>query len=162
MAEQKKPWMEPGPRPLATEDAHGSVQEDDGFNDRRATVLLNTRSARMVAFVKRVRELRGGYFDPSLFGEPGWDILLDLYEADLSFRELSINAVCVGARVPPTTGLRWLAALQSKGYVARRDDPMDARRKFVLLTDTGARAMAALFDAFENELVRLQPPRTDR
>lgn len=124
-------------------------------------MLLGESTAAIVAFIKRVRVMRDNFFDPTLFGEPAWDILLDLYEAELSFRELGVNAVCAGARVPPTTGLRWLRTLELKGYIARRDDPMDARRTFILLTESGARAMMALFAAFDAELSRLQRRRSE-
>lgn len=37
------------------------------------------------------------------------------------------------ARCAPTTGLRWLAALEDRGLVRRFDDARDGRRKLVVL-----------------------------
>ena len=82
------------------------IAEDDGFNERRAMPLLNSRMLRVVGLVKRFRGLRRGFFAPSLFGEPGWDILLDLFEAELSFRHLTStrSASGRGFRPRPASG----------------------------------------------------------
>jgi predicted transcriptional regulator len=87
------------------------------------------------------RDRRRSYFDPELFGEPGWDILLDLFISKAKGQRISITSACIGSRVPPTTALRWLAALESQGLISRTGDIDDKRRNWVELTDTGFRAM---------------------
>lgn len=75
--------------------------------------------------------------DPALFGEPAWDILLDLFVSYRDGRKISTSSACIGAAVPPTTALRWLTVLSERGMIEREDDPNDARRHFVRLTPHG-------------------------
>lgn len=60
-----------------------------------------------------------------LFGEPAWDILLQLFIAACEGRRLSIAAACSGAGVPESTALRWIAILESRDVVVREGDPRD-------------------------------------
>lgn len=66
---------------------------------------------------------------------PAWDIMLDLYQAHLQGKRISVTSACIGGACPPTTGLRWLQALESSNLVAREPDPQDKRRQVVALTD---------------------------
>ena len=88
----------------------------------------------------------------TLFGEPGWDILLDLFIAAKENRQVSVMSACIGAAVPSTTGLRWISALEREGLLAREDDPNDARRTHVLLTSRGYSGMVDYFNATSRAL----------
>jgi MarR family transcriptional regulator, temperature-dependent positive regulator of motility len=76
-----------------------------------------------------------------LFGEPGWDILLDLYIADRRRTEVQVSSVCLDAGVPSTTILRWIARLEQEGLIYRIADSADARRRYVRLTEDGHEMM---------------------
>jgi len=76
-----------------------------------------------------------------LFGEPAWDILLDLYIAHAENKPVSVSSACIGSAAPPTTGLRWLGVLSEQGLILREHDPEDQRRVLVRLTDEGLAAM---------------------
>lgn len=76
-----------------------------------------------------------------LFGEPGWDILLDLYIADRRRTEVQVSSVCLDAGVPSTTILRWIARLEQEGLIYRIADNADARRRYVRLTEEGHEMM---------------------
>jgi DNA-binding MarR family transcriptional regulator len=91
--------------------------------------------------VLRTRAVRGKFFDPELFADPAWDILLALYEAKLTQRRISVSSCCFAAQVPTTTGLRYIAALCRQGMVLRTPDPLDARRMFLSLSREGSAAM---------------------
>lgn len=94
----------------------------------------------------RSRRRRNEVFrDDSLFGEPAWDILLDLFIAAKDRKRLPVTSACIGAAVPTTTALRWLAVLEEKGLVVREQDTVDARRIFVRLSGTGYEKMVAYF-----------------
>jgi DNA-binding MarR family transcriptional regulator len=80
------------------------------------------------------RRRRSKYFDSALFGEPAWDILLDLFIAEKEGRRVSVTSACIGAAVPPTTALRWILVLENEELIWREDDPKDARRAFLYLT----------------------------
>jgi len=87
------------------------------------------------------RRRRAKYFDEDLFGEPSWDILLDLYIASREGRRVPTTSACIGANVPPTTALRWLRMIEAKGLVERESDGRDGRRTFVGLSRKGLAAM---------------------
>ena len=90
----------------------------------------------------RARRMREAIFnEPDLFGEPGWDILLDLSVAHEAGVRVSVSSACVGACAPPTTGLRWLSILEGKGLVEREDDLLDGRRTYIRLTRKGLSKM---------------------
>lgn len=93
------------------------------------------------------RRLRTRYFSPSLFGEPVWDILLDLYVGYVAGRPISTSDVALAASTPLTTTLRWIDVLQGKGLIERWPDPNDKRRMYVGLTESGQLAMARYLDA---------------
>ena len=93
----------------------------------------------------RRRKRTAIFGDPELFGEPGWDILLDLYIAQAEDKPVSVSSACIGSASPPTTGLRWLGVLAEQGLVAREHDPQDQRRVLVRLTDKALNAMDDYF-----------------
>lgn len=68
---------------------------------------------------------------------PGWDMLLDLYQAKLRGRQISVTSACIGGACPATTGLRWLQVLEGRSLVLRKPDCADRRRTVVELTDGG-------------------------
>lgn len=68
---------------------------------------------------------------------PAWDMMLDLYQARVRGKQISVTSACIGGACPATTGLRWLQALESMNLIARQADPDDRRRFVVALTDAG-------------------------
>ena len=102
------------------------------------------------AAVRRICELRrkrNEIFPGKLFGDPTWDMLLQLYAARLDMRRLSITRLTSLCGVPATTVLRRLGVLEKAGLVVRTDDPLDARRVHVALSFAGAEAMERSFAA---------------
>jgi DNA-binding MarR family transcriptional regulator len=106
------------------------------------------------------RRLRRTLFDPHLFGEPGWDILLALYVIDDVERRLSIAELTTLTHVPLTTTLRWLACLEEQGLVSRTIAPNDQRMVLVELTDKGRRAMDSYFSPAQDSCVSVRLPGT--
>jgi DNA-binding MarR family transcriptional regulator len=88
-----------------------------------------------VRSIIRSRRLREEHFDRSLFADPAWDILLDLYAGRLEGRLSYVTSACAASGVPTTTALRWIKVLEGAGLVARSADPTDARRARLALTD---------------------------
>ena len=97
--------------------------------------------------VIRARRMRGQFFEDSLFGDPAWDMLLDLFAAGLERRQVSVSSLCIAAAVPPTTALRWIATMNESGLFERRADPSDRRRAYIGLSDKGAGGMRAYVTA---------------
>ena len=110
------------------------------------TLAERTLYANMARAAYAKRRKRGSLFgDLELFGEPAWDILLDLYIAHTEGKSVSVSSACIGSASPPTTGLRWLGVLSEHGFVAREHDPQDQRRVLVRLTQKAIKAMDAYF-----------------
>ena len=100
------------------------------------------------AFIRRIlraRLDRNRFFPSHLFADPAWDMLLDLYAAELGQQRVSVCSLCAAANVPTTTALRWIASLEREGLVERNPDPLDARRFFLSLSGKASQAMAQYF-----------------
>ena len=102
-------------------------------------------TAKAVRAVIAERRLRDRFLDSDLFGEPAWDMLLDLYAARLEHQRVSVSSLCIAAAVPSTTALRWLRTLTESGLVVRRADPHDKRRVFIELGEPAARGLTGYF-----------------
>jgi hypothetical protein len=91
--------------------------------------------------IYRSRRSRDRILPNELFGEPAWDLMLDLFASECEGRRISVTSACIAASVPPTTGLRWISVLITFGLVARDEDPADRRRAYIDLTPRGRSAM---------------------
>lgn len=105
------------------------------FSTRAQDIPQSTISAKAIRDMIKLRRLRDSFFDAELFADPAWDILLDLMAARLEGRNVSVSSLCIAAAVPPTTALRWITAMTESGMLLRRQDPDDARRVFIILSD---------------------------
>ncbi|MBX9886020.1 MAG: winged helix DNA-binding protein [Novosphingobium sp.] len=101
------------------------------------------------------RSRRNHLFDADLFGEPAWDLLLDLFVATHEGRPVSVTSACIAANVPTTTALRWISALEAKGLIERANDPRDARRALLRLTGTAYDRMLSYFSLDERSAIPL-------
>lgn len=95
----------------------------------------------------QARRLRDRYLPPDLFADPAWDMMLDLMAARLAGKRVSVSSLCIAAAVPPTTALRWIGQLTDRGIFVRTNDPDDARRVFISLSDEAAESIIAWFAA---------------
>jgi DNA-binding MarR family transcriptional regulator len=104
---------------------------------------------RLAEQIYNERQRRDRFFPADLFGEPAWDILLDLFVASRSNQPRSIKEVCISSRVPDATALRYIGQLAAYGLVERRPDKTDQRRKFLRLSPTGYRHMLDYLDSMQ-------------
>lgn len=98
-----------------------------------------------VRAVIRARRLRARFFDADLFADPAWDMLLDLFQAEIAQHRVPVSSLCIAASVPPTTALRWIKTMTDNGLFRRRADPHDGRRIFVELAPDASGAMRRYF-----------------
>jgi DNA-binding MarR family transcriptional regulator len=117
-----------------------SVADIPGHHTENCAELLSR-----VQTIIRDRSRRATHFSSELFGEPAWDILLELYAAELSQQRVPTSQVTVQASIPATTVLRWLKVLDAAGHIVRRPDPLDARRVYLSLTPKASGAMTSYF-----------------
>ncbi len=95
------------------------------------------------------RQKRKSFFDPHLFADPAWDMLLDLTAAHGEGQRVSVTSLCIAAGVPATTALRWLTQMVESGVLRRVADPKDRRRVFIELSDSSRMGMAGYFAAID-------------
>jgi DNA-binding MarR family transcriptional regulator len=122
-------------------------------NDAGTGLIHGKGNAALAKGIIRARTERAKHLPRSLFADPAWDILLELYSAELAQRRIAVGELCAAAKVPTTTGLRWLTALEANHLIQRHTDPLDARRFFVSLTDSGAKAMESFFKGVKDALI---------
>jgi DNA-binding MarR family transcriptional regulator len=94
----------------------------------------------------RERRARDLFLGTALFGEPAWDMLLELYVARAEGRRLTTTGACMASGVPSTTALRWLIKLEEASLVRRSYDSGDGRLALVDLTDEAVGSMAELLN----------------
>jgi DNA-binding MarR family transcriptional regulator len=100
-----------------------------------------------VRAIIRARRLRDQYFGTDLFADPAWDILLDLYAAQLEKQRVAVSSLCIAAAVPATTALRWIKTLTDLGLLVRSADPQDGRRVYIELSPATEAGLAAYLTA---------------
>lgn len=111
--------------------------EDAALENARAT--LRRRLLR--------RQLIGA---EELFGEPAWEMLIDLFIHEGEGKLLSTSDLCVTSTIPMSSALRLVQKLCDAGLIDRFPDLMDARRSLVRLRpDTAHRLRAYFSDAPE-------------
>ena len=95
-------------------------------------------SKRLYAMRTRRRE----FLSPDLFGEPGWDMLLALFNADGGGHKLTVSSLCAASQSPDTTALRWIERLIQLDLIERAKSPLDKRVFFVVLKPAGRTAIS--------------------
>lgn len=115
--------------------------------------LVDADLERDVRKIIRARRAREQFFDASLFADPAWDMLLDLFASDIGNQRVPVGSLCAAATVPATTALRWIRNLERSGLVRRHQDPLDGRRCFVSLTFEASLAMASYFKSIARPTV---------
>ncbi|WP_375196073.1 MarR family transcriptional regulator [Sphingobium sp.] len=82
------------------------------------------------------RRRRDQMFGADLFGEPIWDMYLDLFANAVEDRPVSISSLCIASGAPTTTALRQIGMLVDRGLLLRRQDSTDGRRVLIELSPT--------------------------
>lgn len=100
------------------------------------------------AMIKRIlqntminRQKRAEFLPGELFSDPVWDILLDLAVAYIDGRPIPVSSACIASGAPISTALRRIRELTDAGMIVRWQDPDDARRDMVSLTEESMERM---------------------
>lgn len=96
------------------------------------------------------RRLREKFLNKDLFGEPSWDILVDLFICSLTGRQVSVSSVATASCVPATTALRYIEDLCDRGLIERKASIEDRRVSYLTLTAETRQAIASYFIEREN------------
>jgi predicted transcriptional regulator len=113
---------------------------ETGYAESR-TPDISTEDMLAAESAFRSRREREEIFDATLFSDPAWDMLLDLYIARARGRRVTTSCACVAANCPPSTALRWLELLERQGLIERSDHDRDKRVRCIALTSKGVEGM---------------------
>lgn len=94
-------------------------QAETRDDDPPARAVEGSDAAALAAYIHKARRHRDRFFDPTLFSDPAWDMLLELFATAARGRDASVAGLCAAAAVPPATALRWIERLEAKGMVSR-------------------------------------------
>jgi len=83
---------------------------------------------------RRVRLRRNAAMDTTIFRDPAWDMLLDLYCAEHEGKRLTVSQLSYGSGVPIATAIRHIDRMVDADLVKRLDDAKDQRCTIVALT----------------------------
>lgn len=109
----------------------------------QAVVRAIERVTALIALRQQRDALMGAHF----FGEPAWDMLLDLFIARAEGRKTSSTSAAVASRAPTTTALRYISILHQAGLIEKQHAEHDLRVHYVSLADNTYRNMVTLFSS---------------
>jgi DNA-binding MarR family transcriptional regulator len=106
----------------------------------------------LAATIWQARRRRDALLDVGapLFGEPAWDILLQLHAAG-DAQPLTVTQACYGTNAALSTGLRYLSLLSARGLLVREPSKADRRSSLVRLSASGERMTERLVGTFVQE-----------
>jgi hypothetical protein len=88
------------------------------------------------------------------FGEPSWDMILDLYIATVEERRVDMSGLCLASGVAPTTAVRYVEMLVTEKLIGRVADAHDGRRTYVMMLPPLQLAIERWLDA-EGAILKL-------
>lgn len=137
---------------IGDETAPPPVQGDPKAPQAARIISARMRKDLVEVAVKiiEMRNFRHKIFENRVFGEPGWNILLDLVAADDGDQQCAVTDLFVDSPTAPTTLLRWVINLMDMGLISRSPDTLDQRRSFVSLTPLGREKMTIYLSRIRN------------
>lgn len=103
---------------------------------RHECELVRTAYAILLRRRRRLDE-----FNSAIFGEPAWDMLLELYVRETSGVSSTAEQLKAAPVIPASTAARWIKHLENDGIIVLHDHPNDRGTAFVELTDRGRQAL---------------------
>ena len=123
------------------------ADNDRSVQTERADQSENQELLARAKLILSSRRLRTRHFNPAIFGEPAWEILLVLYITDSSGGRQTLGKLTDWIETPPTSVLRWVGYLEKERFLERQPHPNDRRITFLRLLPKGREAMNAYLGA---------------
>ncbi len=115
-------------------EAAAQDEEDDARALRNAEAVLRRRILR--------KQLIG---HAELFGEPAWDMLIDLFIHECRGEQLSMSSLCATAGIPTSSAMKLAQRLCEAGVLERTPDLFDGRRTLMKIAPEVAHRLRAYF-----------------
>ena len=94
-----------------------------------------------------LRRMRERHFGTELFGEPAWDVMLQLMIARIDDKELRLSELAGNPASPAVVTRHYVEELIEAKLVDRFDNAEDERDFYLTLSSEAARRMAELYRA---------------
>jgi DNA-binding MarR family transcriptional regulator len=108
------------------------------------TELLEVPEEAVSGAIRAWRE-RSKYLPGELFSDPAWGMLLELLQAEIQQRRVSLPRLCKVSAVSDNSAVRWLKALENRDLVVRRADTKDDGSEFIELAPKASAALRRYF-----------------
>ncbi|KFG89446.1 DNA repair protein RadC [Sphingobium herbicidovorans NBRC 16415] len=104
------------------------------------------RACRNAETVLRRRILRRQLVGSAeLFGEPAWDMLIDLFIHECKGQQLSMSSLCATAGIPTSSAMKLAQRLCEAGILERTPDLFDGRRTLMKIAPEVGHRLRAYF-----------------
>jgi CheY-like chemotaxis protein len=145
--ERLRPQSKTGEQPPAADPTTPVVPADrDAPSDEDLLAMLRT--------LKRSSDQRSEFFDQTIFGDPCWDILLELTAARIQGQTVPVSSACTATHLPFSTALRHIRRLVDLGMIKRWQDPDDRRRDLLDVEDAAFDSMKALIGNLRRKILQ--------
>jgi DNA-binding MarR family transcriptional regulator len=91
--------------------------------------------------ILRSRKRRSDEFSATIFGEPAWEMLLELFVQESAGASTTTVLLHAGTKMPQSAVERWIRHLENCDLLVRRSHPVDPETEFVELTDDARQAL---------------------
>jgi hypothetical protein len=101
---------------------------------------LERRAPKLAALAMRelrARKSRAMFLAPTFFGEPAWNMLLDLFVQQFLGQRVSVTSATIASDAPQATALRYVALMEDEGLIERHRSSTDRRVSYLRLTQQG-------------------------
>jgi len=93
--------------------------------------------ARRASILIKQNELRAKFLPSELFGDPAWNMLLDLFVQFSGAAKISGKSLVIASGAPASTALRYIGRLEEEGLIERENSMLDGRVSLFSLTKRG-------------------------
>lgn len=126
-------------RMISAEEASGQSVDGASHNQLIERVKSEVRRRKLRCELLNVPQ--------DMFSMPAWEILMELFLAELLGQKNNVSTVGIEAGIPQSTAQRWLVLLERRNLVRRRRDLLDRRRQWIGLTPQAYKALCRYFAA---------------
>lgn len=117
-----------------------------------APVVSADNAEQLLRLIWQIQAARREVFPDDRLPEASWEMLSELMSLEFAGRRITVGGLCLAASCPVTTALRRIDELVEMGLILKEQDPADARRQHVRLTDAGRLRMEQFLTRVSSEL----------
>ena len=105
-----------------------------------------SRFLESVEYHLHVRKIREKYFGKKIFGEPAWDILLELYVSELQDKKISTSNLILSSSYSSSTAMRWIKNLEENSMIFKSPSKIDGRVQYQRISKAAFDQMTSYFE----------------